>query len=410
MAANTLNINEYLDDNTLQDIEYNLFKFAKSWQQYGSDPNILEQNMRADIDMQIAYDDDETPEEYTPEPANIDDALNNIHQFRQSTRGTKKDKTPITPQLLRDVMGVVTGGLTNKTAAFRNAERKATSYRTAWAEQEMDITAGHAKVGKRDMNYKLVRNPVGWGAELSDDPSKTFDNLNLIKNRISCDVYNQFGGWSRIFEIVIVDGQLIINNIMYVPLIEPQYINRLPLDSADYIRNGCVAPLFDWSFLRKMHNLVTFICDDPTLYVTNIADDVGFGRRIGACSLFRICKKLNFLGIGSEEITRESLYQPESVEIKKSIEKQKRFQNITDGFCLNIRDTTEGWYEKSSSWLRSYSYYRGDKNRAVFGLGVAARAGLFASTSILNFIAQIAGATRDAFKEYKNVSTDPTKK
>lgn len=402
MAVNTLNINEYLDDKTLQDIEYNLLEFAKSWQQCGSDSNILEQNMRADIDRQIAYDDDETPEEYASEPVNLEDAKSNIRQFRQSVKGTKREKTPITPQSLRDVIGVVTNGRTDKTATFKRAERKAMSYKTDWAEQEMDITAGHAKVGKKDMNYKLVRNPVGWGEELSDDASKTLSNLNIIKNRISCDIYNQFGGWSRIVEIVIIDSQLIINNIMYVPLIEPQYINRLPLDAADYIGNGCVAPLFDWSFLRKMCNLTTFICDDPTFYVTNIADDIGLGRRIGVSSLFNICGKLDFLRIGSEEITRDSLYQPESAKIKKSIEKQKRFQNINDGFCLNVYTFTGSLQHKSWNGLKSYACHRGNKGLLRFGTGFAVRAtGLVASTG-LNVAARLVGSTISVLKEVYN--------
>jgi len=402
MGANILSINDYLDDNTLQEIEYNLLEFAKTWQQQGSDSDVLEQSMRADIDAQIGYDDDEAPAAEHEEPASYEEAMDNIYQFRNSTKGTKKEKTPITPQSLRDAFGVVTGGLTNKSASFERAERDAMSYKTDWAEQEMNITAGHARIGNKDMDYRLVRNPVGWGNELSDDPSKTFDNLNFIKNKLSVDVYNQFGGWSRISEIAIVDSQLIINKIMYVPLIEPRYINRLPLDVADYIGNGCVAPLFDWKFLKKMNNLVTFICDDATFYVTNIADDIGLSRRIGVCSLFNICGKLDYLRIGSEEITRDNLYQSDSVGIKKSVEKQNRFLNMTDGFSLNIYDHTKNWQASSINSLKHYATHRGNKGGLRYGVGMAFNIGKTAGAVGINLLAHAIGGIYNSVKEVVN--------
>lgn len=399
MGAASLDINEYLDDRTLQDIELNLVNFAQSWQQNGSDPEALEQSRRADIDSQIGYDDDETPEEYTQEPANMDESMERLHSYRQSIRATERERTPITPQNLQDAMGRPTANnVTNRTEAFENAERDAIN-RTDWAEQEMNITAGRAKIGKRNLDYSLVRNPVGWGEELSDDPSKVLDNLETVKSRISSDIYSQFGGWSRITNLVVLDNQLIINNVMYVPLIEPQYINRLPLDVSDYICCGHLAPLFDWKYLRKMSHLTTFVCDDPTFYVTYIADDLGLGRRIGASSLFKVCGRLSLLRIGNDEITRDKLYTKESVNIKKAVNKQKRFQNIGDMIGTKIYSCTgklasSGWHS-----LKDYATHKGNKGMPEYLVGIAVRTVGLGIKSVPHVAAHIVGGFFAACKE-----------
>lgn len=321
---------------------------------------------------------------------NFGELSTRIKNARQFNRTTTAARTPIKPSDVINMFGRQkneqvnhnVGHETDRTEEFAKAEEKVVDTpRTTWADSKMSTKPGETMVNGQPYAYKFIRQKVDWGKSLGSKPEDVYDNLLLLKRKITSGVRLQFGDWSRITEIVVVGEQLIINKIMYVPMIEKQYIQYMPLDTQDYLYSGHLAPLFDWSVLKKMTNLRVLSIDDVGLFVTTVSDDLGLSRRAGVSSLFNICDSLDLVILGQDSVTRDTLNTEESEPIKRSIRRNRKFLNLFDGYKLDVYAGTSAFQDWTCGNLRNYATNRGDKGifRYLGGVctrGIVATAGL----------------------------------
>lgn len=356
--------------------------------------------------------DDEVPRYVNEDaPRNAAEAQQNIVVDIASRRRQLRQATPqpATPAFVEQAVGSVAPvGNTTPTPAFREAVSKAArSKKVEWVDRPVETKPGKANISGKDIEYKLVRKYVDWGTQLSTDPEQYIDNIDKIRKLISKDVRSQFGSWERITSVVIMGGQLILNNVMYVPVIQPEYFNRFPLDIIDHIQGGCIAPLFDFRNLKSMSRLRSFVCDDKNFYVTELADDLGLGRRIGVSSLFNICPQLEEITIGQETLRREELYTPKSKAIKDSVRQTSLYNRLTDNYKINVYAGTDGFQNFAFSNLRNYATNRGDKNIFRYCFGTATLLGLAATAGVLNLGAHLVGGVSKTFMGMWKTATTP---
>lgn len=376
-----------------QEIRLKLIAVAESYK-FNKDDVIEESE-----ELKLVSQPDETPENIEPVSETMEEARSNMRNFFDYVN--KGDRSGyVEPEVVHEK-------LKPDSQEFKKAMSKPkTKKKTDWAERGISVTPGVVTVDGAELAYKLARKPVNWGRDLSESVDDLSANLDLIRSRISKDIFNHFGGWSRIHEIVVSGGQLIINKVMYVPLIEKEYISRLPLDVADYFSGGCIAPLFNWVYLKKMTSLSSFVCDDPQFYVMNIGDDLGLGRRIGVSSLFNICPELMVFSLGGEVVSRDNLNAPESKGIKESVVRQKKFLNIMDGYKFDIYAGTNGLQDYTFTNLKNYATNRGSKGIVRFCGGVLTRTALAASAGTLNLSMHLLGGVKNAVTQvFKDAMT-----
>lgn len=373
------NINDLVSQQDMEAISQSLIDLAS---QYTSNPE--ETAERIDQEKLILQPDETPPPPKEPpvQDTTLDDAQKEIERLKKELEGYKKRK-PIT---LKDVERFL-----NPKNLHEERKKVVESKKTAWAEQEFPDRPGVVNINGKELNYKLARRAVDWGRDLSDNSEAFAENLALLRGRVTRDVYHQFGGWTNIKDITIVGSQLIINGVMYVPVIQKEYHKRLPLDTRDYLLNGCLAPLFDFSNLSHMKSLGSFYCDDLDFYVQNIADDIGRSRRIGCSTLFYICPKLQRVTIGTDTVTREELNKPESLTLKERIRERKRVVNLLDGYKLDVYAGTNGLQGFMFSSLKNYASHRGNKGLLKFCGGTLALTGLTAVAGVVNFGAHFVG-------------------
>lgn len=281
--------------------------------------------------------------------------------------------------------------------------RKSASKSSTNNVAESKILYGRDKLnfGDKVVDFKRVGIKVDWGSQFKDD-NRGF-NLQMLTHQITNDICKYFGGWSRVRKIYVYDNQLIINDVCYMPKLMSDEVSKFPFDTIDYIKNGCLAPMFDWGKLSSMKNLSLLVFDDVGFVTSVVADGLGLGRKFGVSSLFRVCYNLIELYIGDDHVTREDLNKPESTEIKKSVAKSKRFNNILDGYHLDVYAGTQGLQNFTVDNLKSYAKNRGNKGLIHYTFGTLARAGLALGGAGLNLGAHLIGGT---FKALKTVFKD----
>lgn len=344
-------------------------------------------------------------------PQNASEARQNvIVDIASRRRQLRQDPPqPVTPQFVEQVVGATAPvGKTVPTPAFRKeVSRAVQSKKVAWVDQPVETKPGKATIAGKSIEYKLVRKNVDWGNQLSADPEHFIDNIDKIRKLLSNDIRNHFGSWERVTSLAVVGGQLILNGILYVPTLHPDYCNRFPLDIVEHIQGGCIAHLFDFGNLRQMHRLRSFICDDKNFYVTEIADDLNLGRRIGVSSLFNICPQLDEITIGQETLHRDELHTSKSKVIKDSVRLASLYSRLTDNYKINVYAGTDGFQNFAFSNLRNYATNRGDKNIIRYCLGTTTLFGLAATAGVLNLGAHLVGGVSKTFMGMWKAATTP---
>ena len=360
---------------------------------YIVNPQNVEQDLAVKSLEVRADEEPEIPEPETPQQV-LEETKRVIHEERKRNPSKIISFPGVEHQLNDPVM-------------FEDAKKKAeTSKNVAWVDRIIEPKAGHVLLGEREMTYSIKRNTVDWGKEFASGSEYTVNNLATLRKLISKDIYNKFGGWGSVNELDITGGQLIINQILYVPVIEKQYLSRLPLDTADYMTGGCIAPLFDFSVLKAMKRLHTFYCDDVNFYLINIGADLGLGRRIGVSSLFDICGNLLTVTLGNETVRREDLNKPESVPIKERLKREKVSVAMSDGYKINVYAGTNGLQNYMFSNLKNYATNRGNKGIIRFCCGTVVRAGLASASGILNLgVHLIGGAVKQGVRMLRDGTT-----
>lgn len=241
------------------------------------------------------------------------------------------------------------------------------------------------EVGGKDVKINRVKETPRWTLDLqdcvtNDDKARNFDQ---VRTKITEEIVNYFGGFNRIQKIYVNSLQLVINDVIYTPLLSDTILARLPFDSADYVKNGYLAPLFDWGYLTKMSSLSVLSVDDFDFAMQNIGSDLGKGRDFKPMSLFNTCKNLTYLELGVEVITYPLNTEDEkTAEAIKNVEEEAHRYGRFDAMytqCYekvgNILGGVRGWTVNN---LKDYANNRGNKGIFKYTGGLLARAGVSA--------------------------------
>lgn len=245
----------------------------------------------------------------------------------------------------------------------------------------------------QDVNWSEFGSKIKQGNKLG--------NLNLLTNYITYQVYHMFDSWQSIKSIIIRDDRVVFNNIMYTPKVDKDKINLnwFPVDTLQYIREGAIAPLFDWSKLRKMNNLTYFDCDDSNFFINVIGGDLGLGKRIGMSSLYKICPNLQTLIIGGRDMSKDTMTDEDRIANHKYLSTFKRLTTFEDGYKFSLYGATNAFDDYCTDCLKNYAHSRGDKGIMTFLGGLGARGAVTFIAKGFNFAAHLGGVI-------KNIITD----
>lgn len=241
------------------------------------------------------------------------------------------------------------------------------------------------EVGGKDVKINRVKETPRWTLDLqdcvtNDDKARNFDQ---VRTKITEEIVNYFGGFNRIQKIYVNSLQLVINDVIYTPLLSDTILARLPFDSADYVKNGYLAPLFDWGYLTKMSSLSVLSVDDFDFAMQNIGSDLGKGRDFKPMSLFNTCKNLTYLELGGEVITYPLNTEDEkTAEAIKHVEEEAhrygRFDAMYTQCYEKVGNTLGGVRGWTVNNLKDYANNRGNKGIFKYTGGLLARAGVSA--------------------------------
>lgn len=237
----------------------------------------------------------------------------------------------------------------------------------------------------KDVKINRVKETPRWTLDLqdcvtNDDKARNFDQ---VRTKITEEIVNYFGGFNRIQKIYVNSLQLVINDVIYTPLLSDTILARLPFDSADYVKNGYLAPLFDWGYLTKMSSLSVLSVDDFDFAMQNIGSDLGKGRDFKPMSLFNTCKNLTYLELGGEVITYPLNTEDEkTAEAIKNVEEEAhrygRFDAMYTQCYEKVGNTLGGVRGWTVNNLKDYANNRGNKGIFKYTGGLLARAGVSA--------------------------------
>ena len=241
------------------------------------------------------------------------------------------------------------------------------------------------EVGGKDVKINRVKETPRWTLDLqdcvtNDDKARNFDQ---VRTKITEEIVNYFGGFTRIQKIYVNSLQLVINDVIYTPLLSDTILARLPFDSADYVKNGYLAPLFDWGYLTKMSSLSVLSVDDFDFAMQNIGSDLGKGRDFKPMSLFNTCKNLTYLELGGEVIIYPLNTEDEkTAEAIKNVEEEAhrygRFDAMYTQCYEKVGNTLGGVRGWTVNNLKDYANNRGNKGIFKYTGGLLARAGVSA--------------------------------
>ena len=364
--------------------------------------------------------DDELPEQeieqVEPTPQSVEDMIKNILKPEPAYCGKKENARPASDEQIQELQNTI-DFLTKQL----DDERQLSAFRKKLGNVDLSqFTKKEEQVSKvaykrdsciingKEINFKRVKMEPDWNYILSKSVGvNKSKNLSNIKSLITMDLKNQLGGWNRVKTIYVYDSQLIINGICFMPVVKGVDISSFPLDTADYIKNGAIAPFLDWKYLTRMNNLVELGFDDATFMITNVADDLGLGRRMGVTSLFKICDNLMVLNYGDTQVTRDDLKSPEKS--KKAVEKlavSRRKIDLLDGFHLNVYKGTDGFQDFTFNCLKNYATNRGNRGWLRFAGGTAFRAVGAAFGLALNLGVHLIGGVKNLLSDATKPITD----
>lgn len=271
-----------------------------------------------------------------------------------------------------------------------------------WIEGEIvNGTSSYIDYKGETVNYKVVFEKID-GEELQNG---RYISLHKFKKLYKDRLERYFQDLGRIHTIVVRDEQVIINGVNYAPMLEKKYLDKLPLDLADYVRNGSLAQVFDWVWLKETHITVLDI-DSPRLYVTNVADSLGVSRTIKLDTMFKCLPSLKVFTLGKETLTREETdggaEEHKSTIKKKSrvLESLKHFTNYSDGYKINPYSLSNGLHNYTMANLKSYSSNRGNRGLLRYTGGTLLRAALTVPTYALNLGFHLIGGVFNVAKAF----------
>lgn len=340
---------------------------------------------------------------------------------------TPSDKKPATEKVVQESFGSaepdlakVSNGIldflksiTNPALTYKEACKKEAEAIDLDKEEPIYYKQDSYESGGKTVKFTKAMQHLDWGSVASDSNKSQLHNLETLRMFISRQIYDYFGGWSRITNIVVRSQQLIINNVCYSPMIDEKYVSNpstFPLDSISYIKNGFIAPLFNWKFLKKMSRLTVLDIDDTAFYLQDVASDIGVGRRAGLSTIFSAVPSLEIFILGGEKVAVDEQNTEQGRKVKEKIAKHKHFFNFSDGYKLNGYKVTNGIQGWAVNNLKNYATNRGSRGILMFSGGILGRTAVVGAFGAVNLATHLVGGAFTFLKEcYKDATTPVTK-
>lgn len=233
--------------------------------------------------------------------------------------------------------------------------------------------------------YKVMQREVNWGTAFTksftmDDSITNFDKLN---EKIIEDIKLAYGDLSRITDIAVISGMLIINGIQYYPLCKDKdFLNGLPFDCADYFKSGAIAEIFDFGYLYYMPYLTNLKIDSMEFIIRKFAYDIGIEGQFKVPLVFKAFKNLKFLEIGDMSFVRpgKSINTNEE-EVEETLERHARVSEIYDSYVAKNADRFTGWTFNN---MKTYACNRGNRGFLRYAFGTTLRTGAFVAVGTGN--------------------------
>lgn len=280
------------------------------------------------------------------------------------------------------------------------------------AESNTYYTDGSIVLNKQSVNIRVAKIEVDWAKELEGKLTRNNDvNLALVSKYITKDVIRVMGGLHRIKSLIVADDSLIVNKIVYVPLLKNRdiLVQKLPLDVAGCITKGRIAQLFDWGTLLDMPNLAAMYIDTAEFFMYNIAPALKYKGQLEVVQVFKKLKSLQELGIGKNTVTRNSLISAkstnsvttESASIDTKIKKRYKVREFTDKLNLDITGHTRSW--SKNNFKRGADAFMNKNNNVLKKVGKLVGWGtLGVVTGALMIASAGAGMLWDKYTERKD--------
>lgn len=269
------------------------------------------------------------------------------------------------------------------------AEAKERAYKDAksnrQSEDKIAFKRDTCMVNGKPVEFTRVMQIPNWEMDLkeclsNDDRAQNFDQIRI---KITQCIYDYYGGFTRFNTVVVSGYQLIINGSCYMPKLSGAVIEKFPFDTVDYIKNGCIAPFFDWGYLEKMTNLTTLCFDDMDFVMSYVASDLGLGRDFNPLDLFNVCKSLKVLDIAGDVVTYP--FENASEQVKQSAENIKseaqytsRFDRAYGVYTDKVCGVAGGVRKWTVNNLVNYANNRNNKGIFRYTGGILARTALSA--------------------------------
>ena len=258
--------------------------------------------------------------------------------------------------------------------------------------EAFQYTKDTLKIGNKQLNFKRVRMDSDWSTLFgeNDDVSDKARNLDKLISFISYSIRKEVGSFDRVKTFYVFDGQLVINDYCYMPNIPVSLAKYLPRDTVDYVLNGHLAHVFDWTQLKKMSNLKIFGIDSVNMFCMDVLDSLGYRGEVGVEKFFKMLKSLDILMVADKTLKRESL-QKDSGELKSELSKHRFKIDLLDNYNFKLYNATDGFQRFGWNCLKNYATSRGDKGFFHYACGTMGRVALAGVGSVTNLGAHLIG-------------------
>lgn len=269
----------------------------------------------------------------------------------------------------------------------------------------------------KETKFTRVKETPNWSIDFqecltNDDKARNFDQLRI---KITDAIFNYYGGFTRMNTIIVRNYQLIINGVCYMPVFSNSMLEKFPFDVADYVREGCLAPLLDWGYLTKMTSLKILSFDTIEFVMTYVSEDLGAGRVFSPIGLFSICKNLEILEIDGEVVT----YPLENEKTVKRVQRIEdnakscsRFNRVYDVYTDNVCNKFFGGARRwTFNNLVNYANNRGNKNIFMYTGGIISRGIVSGAAGTLELGARtVGGITKGVVGLFKRAVSEVHRK
>lgn len=224
--------------------------------------------------------------------------------------------------------------------------------------------------------YKVLQKEANWGEAFTESFSMDdkITNLDKLNEKLIEDIRLNFGDLSRITDVAVISGMLILNGVQYYPLCNDEaFLNGLPFDCQDYFKSGLIAEIFDFGYLYYMPYLTNIKIDSADFVIRKFAYDIGITGEFRFPAVFKAFKNLKYFEMGDIIVPAPGKLPKESStarDLEDSIERHSRAAEIYDSYILNNTSAFSGWTFNN---LKSYACNRGNKGFFRYTGGILAR-------------------------------------